>query len=635
MLRTLFKRVREYKFDSIMAMIMVVFEVAMEVLIPFFMSGLLNEIQKFNSISEEMRLTTVYFYSGLLVAMAFASLTFGILSGKFAAKASAGFAKNLRHDLFVKVNDFSFNNIDKYSSSSLVTRLTTDVGYVQMAFMMIIRTAVRSPIMLIFSVIMAYLTTPRLAWIFVIAIPFIILGFGIIIRFALPTFKKIFKKYDKMNESVQENIGGIRTVKSYVREDYEKAKFFDKSNGVKNDFTRAEKIVALNSPIFNIAIYGINVVIVFVGALLIVNTAHDPVPAMQVGDLSALLVYGIQSLMSLMMFSMIFVMVIMSVESCRRITEVLNEVPTIKNYKFELDEETKAKFYAEAMSKKTDKEKFDSILGQELSIVSNENYRCLPLYSVNDGSVEFKNVSFKYYEEAPEFALSDINLKVNSGETIGILGSTGSSKSTLVNLISRLYDPTIGEVKVGGENVKNYDLKTLRDNVSVVLQKNLLFKGTIKENLKWGNENASDEEIIEACKLACADEFIETFPDKYDYQIEQGGINVSGGQKQRLCIARALLKKPKILILDDSTSAVDTRTDAIIRKGMRTYLPSTTKFIIAQRVSSVMDADKIIIMNNGKIEDIGTHDELLTRNEMYIDLYDYQIRRGSSVKEGK
>lgn len=631
MIRQIAKCIREYKKDSFLSMFFVVLEVIMECLIPYYMSFLLNEIQKFGAVEEMFNMNEIIMYSSILVAMAFLSLIFGVMSGKFCARASAGLAKNVRHDLFKKINEFSFSNIDKYSTSSLVTRMTSDISYVQMAFMMIIRTAVRAPIMLVFSVIMAFMITPDLAWIFVVVIPFLLLGLGLIMRIALPTFRRIFKKYDKLNESVQENIAGIRTVKSFVREEYEKNKFGVKSDDVRKDFTHAERIVALNSPVFNFAIYAVNVVIIFLGGSIIINTASNPIPSMQIGDLSALMVYGIQSLMSLMMLSMIFVMLIMSIESTRRICEVLNEVPTIKQNSFNDVKFTK-------LGMKNPRKTFKTIFDQELNLILNHPEQD-GIKEVKNGDVEFKNVSFKYDIRAEQFALKDISLNVKSGEIVGILGSTGSSKSTLVNLISRLYDVTEGEVKVGDINVKDYDLKVLRDSVSVVLQKNLLFKGTIKENLRWGNEFATDEEMREACKLACADDFIQDFKDKYDHMIEQGGTNVSGGQKQRLCIARAILKRPKILIMDDSTSAVDTKTDAKIRREMRSYLPDTTKFIIAQRVSSIIDANKIIIMNNGTIEDIGTHSELLKRNEMYQDLYYSQNKHVSkdimSVEEVK
>lgn len=579
-IRVLKKSIREYKRDSILTPVLVAFEALVECIIPLMVANLVNRMQNGCDLSVIMR------YGVILIIMACFSLLFGALAGIKAANASAGFGKNLRKDLFVAVQNFSFENIDLFSASSLVTRMTTDVTNVQMAYMMIIRTVVRAPLMLIFSLIMGFIMGGRLALIFLFTIPVLGIGLGLVIKKTMPLFRKVFKKYDNLNNSVQENINGIRVVKSFVREDFEKKKFNEAAEDVCGDFTRAEKILALNNPMMQFCLYVVMIFVLTFGSYLVVNFGGNII---QVGQLSSLLTYSFQILMSLMMLSMIFVMVTISIESCERIVAVLEEKRTISNP---------------------------------------EN----PIYEVNDGSIDFDNVSFKYSKRADRYALENINLHIQSGQTIGILGGTGSSKTSLVNLISRLYDVTEGEVKVGGVNVKDYDLVTLRDAVSVVLQKNVLFSGSIKENLRWGNKDATDEEIEEACHLACADEFIEQFPDKYDTHIEQGGTNVSGGQKQRLCIARALLKKPKILILDDSTSAVDTKTDAIIRAGFKKFIPETTKIIIAQRVSSVQDADQIIIMNNGSIEAIGTHDELLASNPIYQEVY-YSQNKGGEQDE--
>lgn len=579
-IRVLKKSIREYKRDSILTPVLVAFEALVECIIPLMVANLVNRMQNGCDLSVIMR------YGVILIIMACFSLLFGALAGIKAANASAGFGKNLRKDLFVAVQNFSFENIDRFSASSLVTRMTTDVTNVQMAYMMIIRTVVRAPLMLIFSLVMGFIMGGRLALIFLFTIPVLGIGLGLVIKKTMPLFRKVFKKYDNLNNSVQENINGIRVVKSFVREDFEKKKFNEAAEDVCGDFTRAEKILALNNPMMQFCLYVVMIFILTFGSYLVVNFGGAII---QVGQLSSLLTYSFQILMSLMMLSMIFVMVTISIESCERIVSVLEEKRTISNPKN-------------------------------------------PIYEVNDGSIDFDNVSFKYSKRADRYALENINLHIKSGQTIGILGGTGSSKTSLVNLISRLYDVTEGEVKVGGVNVKDYDLVTLRDAVSVVLQKNVLFSGSIKENLRWGNKDATDEEIEEACHLACADEFIEQFPDKYDTHIEQGGTNVSGGQKQRLCIARALLKKPKILILDDSTSAVDTKTDAIIRAGFKKFIPETTKIIIAQRVSSVQDADQIIIMNNGSVEAIGTHDELLASNPIYQEVY-YSQNKGGEQDE--
>ena len=579
-IRVLKKSIREYKRDSILTPILVAFEALVECIIPLMVANLVNKMQNGCDLSVILK------YGVILIIMACFSLLFGALAGITAANASAGFGKNLRKDLFMAVQNFSFENIDRFSASSLVTRMTTDVTNVQMAYMMIIRTVVRAPLMLIFSLVMGFIMGGPLAFIFLFTIPVLGIGLGLVIKKTMPLFRKVFKKYDNLNNSVQENINGIRVVKSFVREDFEMKKFNEAAEDVCADFTKAEKILALNNPMMQFCLYVVVIFVLTFGSYLVVNFGGAII---QVGQLSSLLTYSFQILMSLMMLSMIFVMVTISIESCERIVAVLEEKRTISNP---------------------------------------EN----PIYEVNDGSIDFNNVSFKYSKRADRYALENINLHIKSGQTIGILGGTGSSKTSLVNLISRLYDVTEGEVKVGGVNVKDYDLVTLRDAVSVVLQKNVLFSGSIKENLRWGNKDATDEEIEEACHLACADEFIEQFPDKYDTHIEQGGTNVSGGQKQRLCIARALLKKPKILILDDSTSAVDTKTDAIIRAGFKKFIPETTKIIIAQRVSSVQDADQIIIMNNGSIEAIGTHDELLASNPIYQEVY-YSQNKGGEQDE--
>ncbi len=578
MIKTLAKSIREYKLPSILTLIFIMGEVIIEVMIPFFTADLVNSI-KAGAPMQSVIETGVW-----LIVLALISLGCGGIAAVTCAKASSGFAKNLRHDMFEKIQSFSFSNIDKFSSTSLVTRLTTDITHVQMSYMMIIRTAIRSPMMFIFSVFMAYTMGGALATSFVVVIPVLIFGLLLIAKKAMPAFRRVFKKYDRLNESIEENVRGMRVVKGFSRENYEKQKFAAAADGITEDFTKAERIVALNTPIMQFCMYFNTVMILFLGSYLTITSGGLKV---DVGQISAMLTYGVQILMSLMMLSMIYVMITMSLESMKRICEVLREEPSLKNP---------------------------------------EN----PIYEVKDGSIYFKNVSFKYSEKAKRFALENINLEIKSGMTVGIIGGTGSSKTSLVQLIPRLYDVTEGEVLVGGVDVKKYDLNTLRDSVAMVLQKNQLFSGTINENLRWGNEKASEEEIKEVCRLAQADEFIETFPEKYETYIEQGGTNVSGGQKQRLCIARALLKHPKILILDDSTSAVDTKTDAFIRKGFKEFIPETTKIIIAQRVASVEDADMIIVMDNGIVSAFGTHKELLSTSEIYREVYEQQTTGGGS-----
>ena len=574
MLKRLAKCVREFKIHVILTLIFIVGEAVIEVLIPFITASLINEIKDGADMPQILQ-------KGLLLAvMALLSLTCGGIAGFTCAKASSGFAKNLRQDIFRKVQTYSFHNIDKFSSTSLVTRMTTDVANVHMSFMMLIRTAIRSPLMFIFSVIMAYIMGGALSMAFVVVIPVLIFGLLMIARKAMPAFRAVFKKYDRLNESIEENVRGMRVVKGFSREDYEKEKFGREAENIRGDFTRAERIVALNTPLMQFCMYFNMVFVLLVGSHLAITTDR-----IDVGHLSAMLNYGMQILMSLMMLSMIYVMLTMSAESAKRICEVLNETPSLTNPE-------------------------------------------QPVTAVQDGSISFENVSFKYSEKAKKYALSDINLQIASGMTVGIIGGTGSSKSSLVQLIPRLYDTTEGSVRVGGVDVRDYDLDTLRDSVAMVLQKNLLFSGTIKDNLRWGNEHATDEEMETACKLAQAHEFVTSFPDGYDTKIEQGGTNVSGGQKQRLCIARALLKKPKILILDDSTSAVDTKTDALIREGFKSYIPETTKIIIAQRIASVQDADLILVMENGKIVAKGRHEELLLSSEIYREVYEQQSNGG-------
>ncbi len=584
MIKILKKSIREYKTASILTPLFVALEVVMECLIPLLMSYILKIAQQ-----DVPNTTRIILLSLGIVVLGFFSLTFGVLSGKYGAVAAAGFAKNLRRDLFFKSQDFSFENIDKFSSASLVTRMTTDVSYIQMAYGMIIRIAVRVPLMMIFSITLTFVMSVKIGFIYLSIVPLLGLILFIIVKCAMPRFDRVFHKYDELNASVEENIKGIRVVKTYVRESYEKEKFKKSAEEVRRDFVKAERIVAWNQPVMMFFMYASLTVVSFFSSYLIISTNSTE---LGIENVSAVITYGTQILMSLMMLSMIFVMLSLSISSMRRVVEVLKEESTIKNP---------------------------------------EN----PVYEVEDGSIEFKDVSFKYSLEAEKFALADVNIKIEAGQTIGILGGTGSSKTTFVNLLSRLYDATEGEVIVGGKNVKEYDLKTLRDTVAVVLQKNVLFSGTILENLRWGNENATLEEAKEACRLACADEFVEQFPEKYNTFIEQGGTNVSGGQKQRLCIARALLKKPKVLILDDSTSAVDTKTDAIIRKSFKESIPNTTKIIIAQRVSSIEEADKIIVLDGGKINAVGTHEELLATNSIYQEVYYLQTKKEEDSHEEK
>ncbi len=581
--KTLIKSLREFKKESILSPVLVSLEVALECLIPLYMVTMLENIQKDNS------LENILMYGGILLVMAAFSLVFGMLAGKYAATASAGFARNLRTDIYSRIQGFSFANIDKFSTSSLVTRMTTDVTNIQNAYMMIVRVAVRCPVMLIISLIMAFTINVKISAIFMALIPVLGVGLFIIFKKVEPIFNRVFNKYDAMNNSIQENVKGMRVVKSYVREDYEIEKFDKAAQDVRADFTLGEKIIALNTPLMQFSIWTAITLICIFGSSIIVRSGETELSS---AALSSLIAFAAQILSSLMMLSMVMVMISIATSSAERVAEVLEEESTLKNP---------------------------------------EN----PEYDVADGTVEFRNVSFKYSEKAERDALHNVNLKIKSGQTVGILGGTGSSKTSLVNLIPRLYDVTEGQLLVGGKDVRDYDIESLRNQVSVVLQKNVLFSGTIKENLRWGNPDATDEEMEQACRRAQAHDFIMSFPDGYDTYIEQGGANVSGGQKQRLCIARALLKKPKILILDDSTSAVDTKTDALIRQAFREELPDVTKFIIAQRVSSVEDADLIVIMNNGEVAAQGTHEELLATNEIYQEVYYSQNKIGAGAEELK
>lgn len=577
MIKTLAKCVREYKFASILTPIFVVLEVVMEVVVPYLMASLIDNGIKKGDIDYIWQMGLI------ILAAAFLALAFGALSGRFAAVASAGFAKNLRHDMFYQIQKFSFANIDKFSTSSLVTRMTTDVTNVQNAYQMMIRVAFRAPFMMIFAMIMSFNVNVSLSWTFVVFIPIIAIALYIIIRLAHPVFTRVFKTYDKLNNIVQENLHGIRVVKSFVREEHEVQKFNKISDSIYKDFSKAERTIAFNMPVMQICVYACILIISWFAAQLI---AYGD---MTQGELTSMFTYIMQILMSLMFISMTMVMITMSKASADRISEVLNEEIDLKNTETPSDE-------------------------------------------IPSGDILFDNVSFSYAKDKTKLCLKDINIEIKSGETVGIIGGTGSSKSTFVQLIPRLYDTTEGSVYVGGRNVKEYDISALRDSVAMVLQKNVLFSGTIKENLRWGNENADDDELIKACKLAQADDFIQRMPDKYDTYIEQGGTNVSGGQRQRLCIARALLKKPKILILDDSTSAVDTKTDALIRKAFAEEIPDTTKIIIAQRISSVQDADKIIVLDGGRVNAVGTHNELLKNNSIYQEVY-YSQQKGSADNE--
>ncbi|MBR6702487.1 MAG: ABC transporter ATP-binding protein [Clostridia bacterium] len=584
-MRKIFGSLREYKWPSILTLLLMVVEAFIETQIPTITANLVNTIENFEGLAGT---ATPQAMSGVistgikLVAMAAVSLLCGGLGGYACSKASAGLAKNLRHDMYARVQTFSFENIDKFSTSSLITRLTTDVTNVQMAYMMIIRTVVRSPMMMIFSIIMAYRLGGKLSLFFVVIVPVLVTGLALIGKTVFPAFKRVFKRYDRLNESIEENVRGMRVVKGFAREGHEIEKFNKEADSIRKDFTFAERVVALNAPLMQLCMNFNMVFILFVGAKLIVQNGGETI---KVGQISAMLTYGMQTLMSLMMFSVIFVMVTISAESVRRISEVLKE---------------------------------------DSSLVNPEN----PVSEVADGSVDFSGVSFRYSKDAETDSLSDINIHIDSGMTVGIIGGTGSGKSSLVQLIPRLYDVSAGEIKVGGLDVRKYDLEALRDSVAMVLQKNQIFSGTITENLRWGNPEATEEQIHEACRLAQADEFITSFPDGYDTYIEQGGTNVSGGQKQRLCIARALLKNPRILILDDSTSAVDTKTNSLIRRGFSDYIPETTKIIIAQRIASVKDADMIIVMDNGRITDYGTHEELLEKSEIYREVYEEQTNGG-------
>lgn len=573
MIKRLSQCIREYKKDAILSPLYVLVESLLDVAIPFVMAGLIDKGIEAGNMSMILR------YGAILVGFALVALTFGALSGRSCARATAGFARNLRHDMFHHLQVYSFSNIDKFSSAGLVTRLTTDVSNVQNAYMMIIRTLIRCPAMLIFAMVMSFRINHDISLIFLAVIPILGVGLYLIIKHVHPVFERVFKTYDRLNGVVQENLSGIRVVKNFVREDHEIEKFDTISGTIYKDFSLAERILALNSPLMQGCVYACMILVSWLGAKQIV------IGNMSTGNLMSFFTYIMQILSSLMMLSMVFVMITMSRASAERIVEVLDEESDITN--------------------------------------------CVnPVYEVKDGSVEFTDVSFSYAKRPDKTVLDDIDLIIPSGQTVGIIGGTGSSKSSLVQLIPRLYDVTGGCVKVGGVDVRNYDLQTLRHNVAMVLQKNTLFSGTIKENLRWGNPDATDEELVHACRLAQADDFISTFPDGYDTYIEQGGTNVSGGQKQRLCIARAILRKPKILILDDSTSAVDTKTDALIRQAFREEIPNTTKIIIAQRISSVMDADQIVVMDNGRINACGTHEELLANNEIYREVYESQQKGG-------
>ena len=574
MIKTLASYLKEYKKYAILSPIFVALESIMEVIIPFFMAYLIDNGINKNDINE------IWKIGGILIIFTILSVIFGILSGRYASKASTGFARNLRRGMYYNVQNFSFSNIDKFQTASIITRQTTDVTNVQMAFQMLIRIAIKTPVMLISALILSFAINKELSLIFLFVMPFLATGLYFIATKAHPIFEKTFKIYDKLNENVQENVRGIRVVKSFVTEDKEIEKFENTSSDILESFSKAERLVALNQPLMQICVNTVIILLAWFGGRYIISET------LTTGQLTSLISYAMQILMSLMMLSMVLVMILISRASAERIVEILKEESDIKN---------------------------------------KEN----PVTEVKNGDISFENVSFSYTKDKEKLCLKDINVDIKSGETVGIIGGTGSSKTTFVQLIPRLYDATIGKVKVGDVDVKDYDLKSLRNQVAMVLQKNELFSGTIKENLRWGDENATDEELVKACKLAQAHDFIESFPDGYDTYIEQGGTNVSGGQKQRLCIARALLKKPKILILDDSTSAVDTKTDSLIRKAFKEEIPNTTKIIIAQRISSVQDADKIIVLDGGKVNGIGTHEELLEKNEIYKDVYYSQVKGGN------
>ena len=594
MIKKLAGSIKQYKAASVLTPVFMLGEVALECVIPLVMKNLIDTMET----ADSLRPTLIY--GAILLALAFVSLACGMLSGHFAAIASTGFARNLRKDMYHKIQDFSFANIDKFSTAGLVTRLTVDVGNVQNAFMMLIRMAVRAPLMLIFSVVMTITVSPKLSIIFAVLVPLLAVAMFILIRSVYPIYRKAFKRYDKFNESIEENVRGMRVVKAYVREEYEKEKFDKESNALRKIFTKSDGILMISTPLMQLAVFTAVLLIASLGSLLIVNTFGGftvvngveiaTFGELSIGGLSSLITYTMQILFSLMMFAMVITMITMSLESARRITEVLDEKSTI---------------------------------------TSPEN----AVKEVESGEIEFESVGFKYSETAEREALANIRLRIPSGSTVGIIGGTGSGKTSFVQLIPRLYDVTSGSVKVGGRDVREYDVEALRDAVAMVLQKNTLFSGTIKENMRWGNENATEEEIVRACKLAQADEFISAMPDGYDTYIEQGGANVSGGQKQRLCIARAILKNPKVLILDDSTSAVDTHTDAKLRAAFREGLESTTKIIIAQRTASVEDADAIVVLDDGKISAVGKHDELLKTNDIYREVYESQNNRGGQDNE--
>ena len=589
--KTLLKSVRQYKKETFLTMLFVGLETILECVIPFIMMLLINDIEAYNQATGMETLYKILTWAAVLLVLAGFSLTCGILSGRFCAFASVGFSRNLRQDIYYKIQTFSFTNIDKFSVSSLVTRQTTDIMNIQLAYFLVIRIAVRSVLMLIFSIVMAFIAAPSIAWIYLILVPVLFGVLLIIVLICYPIYSAGFKKYDKLNESIQENVKGMRTVKTYVREDYEKEKFHNQAYSLQKFFKKADRLAALSSPILQFFMWTSMLCIISIGSFLIIQNNFDGVEnGMTVGALTSLITYGAQCLSSIMMVTMILTMIIMSLESIHRVYEVLTE----ENKLLE------------------------------------ENVEGAKLTNLDDGSIEYKDVYFRYDNTSEKYALEDINLKVKSGQTLGIIGATGSSKSTLVNLLPRFFEITKGSLTIGGHDIKEYDIRSLREQIGMVLQKNILFSGTIKDNLLWGNKDASDEQIVQACKVAQADEFIRNFKDGYNSRVEQGGTNLSGGQKQRLCIARAIIKNPKILILDDSTSAVDTKTDAFIRDGLKRVCPNTTKIIIAQRISSVQDCDQIIVMKDGKIDGIGNHDYLVKNNDIYKDIYNIQNKIGGS-----